>query len=79
MYQPVTFDANATYFDDRSTIFSTTIVQSGVAYTFDYLPSATDTVTDPGKFVFGQQLYNNKTNERWHLWALTPTQGGSLV
>jgi len=63
MYQPVTFDANATYFDDRSTIFSTTIVQSGVAYTFDYLPSATDTVTDPGKFVFGQQLYNNKTNE----------------
>ena len=63
MYQPVTFDNNTTYFNDRSTVFSTTIVQSGVAYTFDYLPSATDTVTAPGKFVFGQQLYNNTTNE----------------
>ena len=63
MYKPVTFDNDTTYFDDRSTIFSTTIVQSGVAYTFDYLPSASDTVTDPGQFVFGQQLYNDTTNE----------------
>ena len=63
MYKPVTFDADTTYFDDRSTVFSTTVTQSGVAYTFDYLPSATDTVTDPGKFVFGQQLYNDTTNE----------------
>jgi len=63
MYEPVTFDNNTTYFDDRSTVFSTTIVQSGVAYTFDYLPSAADTVTNPGKFVFGQQLYNNLTHE----------------
>tara|TARA_R110000868_G_scaffold32398_4_gene117811 strand:+ start:8007 stop:22382 length:14376 start_codon:yes stop_codon:yes gene_type:complete len=63
MYSPVTFDANTTYFDDRSTVFSTTIIQSGVAYTFDYLPSATDTVTNPGKFVFGQQLFTNTTKE----------------
>jgi hypothetical protein len=63
MYKPVTFDNNTTYFDDRSTIFSTTIVQSGVAYTFDYLPSSTDSVNNPGKFVFGQQLYNDATKE----------------
>jgi hypothetical protein len=63
MYKPVTFDNDTTYFDDRSTIFSTTIVQSGVAYTFDYLPSSTDSVNNPGKFVFGQQLYNDATKE----------------
>jgi len=61
MYEPVTFDNSTTYFDDRSTLFSTTIVQSGVAYTFDYLPSASDSVVDPGKFVLGQQLYDNNT------------------
>ena len=59
LYQPVTFDAGRTYFDDRSTIFSTVIVQSGVTYTFDYLPSATDSVTNPGQFVFGQQMYDS--------------------
>jgi hypothetical protein len=62
MYAPVTFDNSTTYFDDRSSIFSTTIVQSGVAYTFDYLPSASDSVVDPGKFVFGQQLFNSNTS-----------------
>jgi len=63
MYQPVTFDDGTTYFDDRSTIFSTTVTQSGVAYTFDYLPSSSDTISNPGKFVFGQQLYNTNTYE----------------
>ena len=56
MYEPVTFDDGATYFDDRSTIFSDTVVQSGAAYTFDYLPSANDSITNPGKFAFGQQV-----------------------
>jgi hypothetical protein len=63
LYQPVTFDDNTTYFDDRSTVFSTVIVQSGVTYTFDYLPSATDSVTNPGQFVFGQQMYDNNIVE----------------
>ena len=56
MYEPVTFDNNTTYFDDRSTIFSDTVLQSGTAYTFDYLPSANGSITNPGKFVFGQQV-----------------------
>ena len=56
MYEPVTFDDATTYFDDRSTIFSDTVLQSGSTYTFDYLPSSTDSINNPGKFVFGQQV-----------------------
>ncbi len=63
LYQPVTFDSNKTYFDDRSTTFFTELVQSGVAYTFDYLPSGTDSITNPGKFAFGQQIYNSTVAE----------------
>jgi hypothetical protein len=63
LYQPVTFDDGQTYFDDRSTIFSTVIIQSGVTYTFDYLPSSTDSVTNPGQFVFGQQMYDSSIVE----------------
>jgi len=63
LYQPVTFDSGTTYFDDRSTVFSTVVVQSGVVYTFDYLSSSTDSVTNPGKFVFGQQMYDNSIVE----------------
>jgi hypothetical protein len=59
LYQPVTFDNDQTYFDDRSTRFSTVLVQSGVTYTYDYLPSSTDSVTNPGQFVFGQQMYDS--------------------
>jgi hypothetical protein len=57
VYEPTTFDSNETYFDDRSTTFFTAVINSGVIYTFDYLPSASDSVTNPGKFVFGQQIY----------------------
>ena len=56
---PVVFDGGETYFDDRSTTFSNPIAESGVVYTFDYLPSARDVVTDPGKFAFGQQIFSS--------------------
>jgi len=62
VYEPTTFDGGETYFDDRSTTFFNTIVNSGVAYTFDYLPSATSSITDPGNFVFGQQVYSSDLN-----------------
>lgn len=58
VYEPTTFDAGSTYFDDRSTVFSNTVVESGVVYTFDYLPGANMTIANPGKFVFGQQIYD---------------------
>jgi len=57
VYEPTTFDSSETFFDDRSTTFFNLVENSGVVYTFDYLPSATDSVSNPGAFVFGQQVY----------------------
>ena len=57
VYEPVTFDGGKTYFDERSTTFFTPVFNSGVAYSYDYLPSANGSVANPGKFVFGQQIY----------------------
>jgi hypothetical protein len=57
VYQPEIFDGGETYFDDRSTTFFHPINNSGVVYTYDFLPSSTSSVTNPGKFVFGQQIY----------------------
>ena len=57
VYEPVTFDQDQTYFDDRSTTFFSPVLNSGVVYSFDYLPSVNETVTNPGKFAFGQQIF----------------------
>ena len=57
VYEPTTFDAGETYFDERSTTFFGYITNSGVVFTYDYLPSSTSTLANPGKFVFGQQVY----------------------
>jgi len=35
VYEPTTFDANETFFDDRSTTFFNSVENSGVVYTFD--------------------------------------------
>ncbi|CAB4138032.1 hypothetical protein UFOVP328_225 [uncultured Caudovirales phage] len=80
VYQPVTFDLNRTYFDDRSTVFSSTEVQSGVVYTFDYLPSAEDSIASPGQFIFGQQIYddNVKPLDQWGT-AVSYVNGRLLV
>ena len=80
LYEPVTFDNGATYFDDNSTIFSSTVVQSGAVYTFDYLPSSTDSVTNPGQFVFGQQIYDANVSalDQWGT-AVNYTSGRLLV
>jgi hypothetical protein len=58
IYEPMTFDNGATRFDDRSTTFFNPVFNSGVAYTYDFLPSATSSIQNPGRFVFGQQIYN---------------------
>ena len=59
LYYFVVFDDGTTIFDEDSTVFFNTAVQSGAVYTYDYLPSASDNVVDPGKFVFGLQIYNS--------------------
>lgn len=59
LLEPTTFDNKTTIFDDRSTTFFNLESNSGVVYSFDFLPSASASVTNPGKFVFGQQIYDN--------------------
>jgi len=60
IYLETIFDDGTTIFDAGSTTFFSVIVQSGAIYTFDYLPSSSLTITNPGKFVFGQQINNNQ-------------------
>ena len=59
LYYFAVFDDGTTIFDEDSTVFFNTANQSGAVYTYDYLPSASDNVTDPGKFVFGLQIYDS--------------------
>ena len=62
LYLPNTFDYNTvtkeagTTFDGNSTTFFSPVVQSGAVYTFDYLPGASNTLSTPGNFIFGQQV-----------------------
>ena len=57
VYEITTFDNGTTYFDDRSTTFFGYIENCGVVYTYDFLPSSSSSISNPGKFVFGQQVY----------------------
>ena len=59
LYLETLFDDGSTFFDAGSTTFFAIIIQSGAIYTYDYLPSSTLVVTNPGKFVFGQQVNNS--------------------
>lgn len=80
IYERVTFDNGTTYFDDRSTLLSSIVLESGAVYTFDYLPGANMTISDPGKFVFGQQIYNDSV-EPLDAWgtAVSYVSGRMLV
>ena len=57
--EPEIFDGGETIFDDRSTTFFSPIINSGVAYTYNLLGSVNESITNPGMFVFGQQIYND--------------------
>ena len=65
LYLPMVFDYNTTTekagttFDGNSTTFFSPVIQSGVVYTYDYLPSNSLSVANPGKFIFGQQVETN--------------------
>jgi len=62
VYEPTIFDNNQTFFDERSTTFFNPIINGGVAYTYDYFPSSKKSISDPGQFAFGQQIYINNKN-----------------
>ena len=77
---PEAFDQGTTYFDDRSTRFYTPQIQSGVVYSYDYLPATDESILNPGKFVFGQQIYDTSTVslDQWGT-AVNYTTGRLLV
>jgi hypothetical protein len=58
--EATTFDDGTTVFDAQSTRFFDFIANSGVVYTFDFLPAASASVVNPGQFVFGQQIYDSE-------------------
>jgi hypothetical protein len=62
LYIEIEFDDGTTIFDVGSTEFFSSIVQGGAVYTFDYLPSDSLSVSNPGKFVFGAQITTNDIN-----------------
>ena len=80
VYEPTTFDGGKTYFDEHSTTFFGYTHNSGVVFTYDYLPSSDSSLSNPGKFVFGQQVYTNslKTNDRFG-FAVNYRNGRLLV
>ena len=63
IYRPTTFDGGATYFDSKTTIFNGPLIQSGAVYTYDYFASDNESVTNPGKFAFGLQIYDQTVTE----------------
>ena len=80
VYEPTTFDAGKTYFDEHSTTFFGYTHNSGVVFTYDYLPSSNSSIDNPGKFVFGQQVHtkNLKTNDHFG-YAVNYRNGRLLV
>jgi hypothetical protein len=62
LYIEIVFDDGTVIFDVGSTEFFDSIMQSGAVYTFDYLPSNSLSLTNPGKFVFGIQISTNQVN-----------------
>ena len=55
----VTLDTSTTTIDASATKIKDVQTQSGAVYTYDYLESDADTYTNPGRFVFGQQINDN--------------------
>lgn len=53
---PDEFDRGSTTFDAKSCTFSNTIDDTGVVYSYDFLPANRASASNPGQFVFGYQI-----------------------
>jgi hypothetical protein len=51
-------------FDDGATTFIDTVEEAGTVYTYDFLPSANSSPLNPGRFVFGQQVFVSEISNR---------------
>jgi hypothetical protein len=79
VYEPTIFDSGETIVDDRSTTFFGYIENSGVVYTYDFLPSAVNNLANPGKFVFGQQVYVTTLETNDQFGAAVNYRNGRLL
>ncbi|MBL96204.1 MAG: hypothetical protein CMF52_00145, partial [Legionellales bacterium] len=52
-----------TTFDNNGTTFTDRVTQSGAAYVYELLDAHTETITNPKKMVFGQQLKSTNVSE----------------
>ena len=76
---PTTFDNKTTNLDGGSTRIRDVRIQSGSVYTFDYLTSASDSISNPGKLVFGQQVVDNTVVELAEFGKAVDYKGGRLL
>lgn len=66
---PTTFDYTDNYnqddtiFDNDTTIYVDSFNNEGVVYEFDYLPAANESITNPGKYTFGQYITSSSLEE----------------
>lgn len=77
--KPTTFDSGATFFDSKSTEFFDPLPESGVVYTFDLLAAANGSVTNPSKFVFGQQIFDEDLSSLDEFGTTVSYVGGVLL
>jgi hypothetical protein len=77
--KPTTFDGGDTFFDSKSTEFFDPLPESGVVYTFDLLSAANGSVTNPSKFVFGQQIYDEDLGSLDEFGTAVSYVGGVLL
>ena len=54
---------NYTFFDQGTTTFVDQFENSGVVYEYDFLPSADESIVNPGQYVFGQYCQLNTTTD----------------
>lgn len=55
---PTLIDRGTMIFDAGSTGFFDSVYQSGEIYMYDFLPAYQESSTNPGRFVFGQNIYS---------------------
>lgn len=68
-YKTITLDATATTIDGGATVFRDRISQSGSVYLYEYQPSASETITDIGKFTYATKFNTSdvKANDAFGL------------
>jgi hypothetical protein len=76
---PTTFDSATTVFDAKTLQLKDNMPNSGVVFTYDFLRSASSSVANPAKFVFGEQLFDQSLSEFDRFGASINYKAGALL